>query len=241
MTAFVFCLSSPGRAESPAVLEVGRFSAAAEGALRPDGWTPLTFPKITRHTSYTLVKEDGTTVVKASSEGSASGLTHAITIDLNKYPILSWRWKIMNVLNNGDVTKKASDDSPARLYVTFDFDPARAGFWDKTKFAAFKLIYGRYPPLAAVNYRWEGKILKGTMLSSPYTDRSKIIVVESGPALVNRWVIEERNLFEDYMQAFGAPPPLASGVAIMTDTDNTGESATAYYGDIVFKEARRSP
>ena len=30
---------------------------------------------------------------------------------------------------------------------------------------------------------------------------------------------------------------MVSGVAIMTDTDNTGESAIAYYGDIVFKKA----
>jgi hypothetical protein len=29
---------------------------------------------------------------------------------------------------------------------------------------------------------------------------------------------------------------MISGVAIMTDTDNTGESATAYYGDILFKK-----
>jgi hypothetical protein len=29
---------------------------------------------------------------------------------------------------------------------------------------------------------------------------------------------------------------MISGVAIMTDTDNTGESATAYYGDITFKK-----
>jgi hypothetical protein len=30
---------------------------------------------------------------------------------------------------------------------------------------------------------------------------------------------------------------MISGVAIMTDTDNTGESAAAFYGDIVFKKA----
>jgi len=30
---------------------------------------------------------------------------------------------------------------------------------------------------------------------------------------------------------------MISGIAIMTDTDNTGESATAYYGDIAFKKA----
>jgi hypothetical protein len=62
-----------------------------------------------------------------------------------------------------------------------------------------------------------------------------MIVVESGPERLNQWVTEERNIGEDYRRAFGEDSPMVSGVAIMTDTDNTGESATAYYGDIVFK------
>jgi hypothetical protein len=62
-----------------------------------------------------------------------------------------------------------------------------------------------------------------------------MIVVESGETRLNQWVIEERNVYEDYKRAFGEEPPMISGVAIMTDTDNTGESAIAYYGDIFFK------
>ncbi len=62
-----------------------------------------------------------------------------------------------------------------------------------------------------------------------------MIVVESGDSRLDRWVSVERNIYKDYLQAFGEEPPMISGVAIMTDTDNTGESATAYYGDIVFK------
>ena len=64
-----------------------------------------------------------------------------------------------------------------------------------------------------------------------------MIVVESGPERLNQWVSEERNVYEDYKKAFGEEPSLISGVAIMTDTDNTGESATAYYGDIMFMKA----
>jgi len=55
-------------------------------------------------------------------------------------------------------------------------------------------------------------------------------------ARLNQWGNEERNVYEDYKKAFGEEPPMISGIAIMTDTDNTGESATAYYGDIVFKK-----
>ena len=61
-----------------------------------------------------------------------------------------------------------------------------------------------------------------------------MIVVQSGPQRVGSWVEEERNVYEDYQLAFGEEPPAISGVAIMSDTDNTKERAVAYYGDIVF-------
>ena len=64
-----------------------------------------------------------------------------------------------------------------------------------------------------------------------------MIVIESGKAKVGQWVAESRNLYEDYQKAFGDDPPPVSGVAVMTDTDNTQESAVAYFGDIVFKKA----
>jgi hypothetical protein len=63
-----------------------------------------------------------------------------------------------------------------------------------------------------------------------------IIVVESGPNKLKQWVNEERNLYEDFKKVFSKEPPMISGVAIMTDTDNTGERAIAYYGDILFKK-----
>ena len=64
-----------------------------------------------------------------------------------------------------------------------------------------------------------------------------MIVVENGAANLNRWMTVERNLLDDYRAAFEDEAPPIVGVAIMTDTDNTGESATAWYGDIVFKKA----
>jgi hypothetical protein len=101
-----------------------------------------------------------------------------------------------------------------------------------------KLLYGEYPPLAAINYIWESKAPVGTMVPNPYTDRVMMFVVESGSAKLHQWVNEERNVYEDYKKAFGEEPPMISGVAIMTDTDNTGESAIAYYGNILFSKTK---
>lgn len=221
-------------AQTEAVLEVGKFSTAAPGTEFPENWKPLTFPKIKRHTNYTLIREGDAVVVKAVSEASSSGLTRDITIDPKEYPVVQWRWKVGNLLTTSDVTRKDGDDYPARLYITFAYDSSKVSFFDKTKYEAARLLYGQYPPLGALNYIWDTKAAKGTIVPNPYTSRAMMIVVESGAAYVNRWITEERNVYEDYKAAFGEEPPMISGVAIMTDTDNTGEAATAFYGDIVF-------
>jgi hypothetical protein len=59
-----------------------------------------------------------------------------------------------------------------------------------------------------------------------------MIAVESGNGKAGQWVSEQRNVLEDYRRYFGQDPPRPGAVAIMTDSDNTGESATAWYGPI---------
>ena len=221
-------------AQSASVIEVGKFSDAGVGEGLPVGWKPLTFKKIEKHTFYSVVKDDGTAVVKAVSEASASGLIREIRIDPKEYPVVRWRWKMSNILKKGNVYRKDGDDYPARLYITFEYDPRKLSFSERLKYQAAKLFYGEYPPLAAINYIWESHAPIGTMVPNPFTDRVMMIVVESGVDRLNQWVNEERNVYEDYKRAFGEEPPHVSGLAVMTDTDNTGESATAYYGDILF-------
>ena len=220
-----------------ALLEVGQFSTTSPGGPFPDGWEPLTFEKIPQHTQYELVNDHNTVVVKATSTHSSSGLTRNITIDPKVFPIVQWRWKVDNLLQAGDVTKKEGDDYPARIYITFEYDSSKVGFFEKAKFELIKLAYGQYPPIGAINYIWERYTPIGTVVPNPYTDYVQMIVMESGSQRVGEWVTEERNVYEDYQKAFGEDPPNISGVAIMTDTDNTKESATAYFGDIVFKKS----
>ena len=224
------------QAESPARVEIGAFSAATPDGPWPNGWKPLTFPKIPQHTMYRLVKDGDRVAVKAASQASSSGLTKEILIDPKEYPIIQWQWKVSNILKAGDVAKKEGDDYPARIYVTFQYDSQKVGLFGKAKYEAAKLIYGQYPPLGAINYIWESRAPVGTAVPNPYTDQVQMIVVDSGSSKLNTWITEERNVYEDYKRAFGQDPPMISGVAIMTDTDNTGESAEAYYGDIAFKK-----
>ena len=218
------------------IIDVGKFSSAEPGEKLPEGWLPLTFKNIASHTRYSLVKDGDTVVVKAVSEASASGLIRKIRIDPNKYPIVQWRWKVANVYNKSDVTQKDGDDYPARIYVTFEYDPGRIGFFDKIKYNLVKQFYGEYPPMGAINYIWVTKAPIGTIAPNPYTERNQMIVVESGKKELDTWITEERNILDDFVAAFGETAPMISGIGIMTDSDNTKESATAFYGDILLKQ-----
>lgn len=225
---------APGPARAQADMPIAAFSRMEPGTTIANGWKPLTFEKISRHTAYRLISDANTTVIEADARNSASGLTHAVNVDLEKFPVLRWRWKIESLIANADVHAKRGDDYPARLYVTFAYDPLRVGFLERAKFETAKLFYGDYPPVAALNYIWDGKAPAGTSVPNAYTARAHMIVVQSGPARVGEWVTEERNILDDYRNAFGGEPPPVSGIAVMTDTDNTGETVRAYFGDIEF-------
>jgi len=234
--AVFFLLFTAHSAESSETVSVGNFSTANLNDELPEHWIPLTFKDIDQHTDYSLVADSNIIVVEADSNGSSSGLTRQIDIAPQDYPVISWRWKIANIYQKGDVSQKSGDDYPARIYITFAYDPKKVGFWDKVKFNSIKLFYGEYPPINAINYIWASKAPKGLATPNPYTDRVKMIVIESGADQVQEWISEKRNILQDYREAFGEDPPHISGVAIMTDSDNTGEAAKAWYGDIIFSK-----
>lgn len=230
-------LSGMAFGQSGDVLDVAPFSGMSPGRSFPAQLRPLDFPKIPRHTQYTLVVDQGAVVVKAVADASASGLVREVKVDPKAFPLVQWRWKVDNILEKSDVGRKEGDDYPARVYVAFQYDPGKLGFVERAKYEALHLVYGQYPPLRVINYIWDSKTPKGTVVPNSYTEHNMMIVVESGSAKVGQWVEERRNVYEDYKRAFGEEPGMVTGVALMTDTDNTGESATAYYGDILFKAA----
>ncbi len=217
----------------PATVEIGVFSRLNPGPGLPPGWQPLTFKKISRHTVYRLVTQDGRTAIEARSEKSASGLLRPLKIDPHDYPVIRWTWKIPRPLDGSRVSSKAGDDYAARIYVTFAFDPKRAGFWKRLAHKAASSSAGRQLPGSALIYVWSANDPPGLIVPNPYSSEIKMVVVRSGKAMAGKWVQERRNIVEDYRRAYGTEPGEISAVAIMTDTDNTGESTVAYYGDIV--------
>ena len=117
------------------VLPVGDFSSFAPGENLPSSWEPMIFEEIERHTRYSLVPapENGATVLKAESKNSVSGLIRKIRIDPRRYPILRWRWRVTRIFPEGNVRKKSGDDYPARIYISFEYDPDKLSLFQRVK------------------------------------------------------------------------------------------------------------
>ena len=208
------------------------FSAGSPGSAFPSPWRSVTLPKAKRPTQYTLVADEGRVVLRAEANASMSSLVHPLKVDSKNFPFINWRWKISNLLSKAEISTKAGDDFPARVYVLFDYDVSKLSLPQRIKIFLARKFYGTEVPAAALCYVWDGKALLGTSAWSPYTDRVRVIVVESGAANVGRWREVERDLVADFRDAFGEEPPAISGVAVASDTDNTGESVTAMFGDV---------
>jgi hypothetical protein len=204
ITALFLALALPAAGSSPRELVLDDY----KNGLGP-GWKTRSFAGQTKY----AVEHDGTRFcIKATSTAAASGLFHEIDYDPKELPVLRWSWKIKHVLTKGDERTKSGDDYAARVYVVFP----SFFFWN-TK---------------ALNYIWANKLPKGEALPNAFTANAVMIAVESGNERAGQWLNEERNIYEDFKKHFKTDPPRVGAIAIMTDTDNTGESATAWYGPI---------
>jgi len=190
-------------------IHVGQFSA---GTLH--GWEEKEFDGKTK---YQLVVDETTQqkVLQAQSNKGASGLFREQRIDLNKTPYLNWSWKTTSYFDAINENEKAGDDFVARIYVVVD-----GGFF------FWKTI--------ALNYVWSSSHQKGDKWDNPFTANATMFAVESGKKNLGKWQHYKRNIREDLKRLTGKDEQYIDAIAIMTDTDNTGLSATTYFGDIFF-------
>jgi hypothetical protein len=178
------------------------------------GWIEQVFEG---RTKYQLELVDGLSVLNSSSSKSASGLFKEIDIDLNKTPIIHWSWKIKNTLTSTNERAKSGDDFSARVYVVFSTGPF---FW-QTK---------------TLSYVWANQSVIGEHWPNPYTANAQMLALQSGEEQANRWRSESRNVLQDIQRVFGKRITTIEAIAIMTDTDQTGAAAQAWYGDIWFSD-----
>lgn len=213
-------------AQPPGQLLIGNFSPAVISNTLPDQWQLYPFKMIPRQTRYKLVQTADKTALLAQSDNAASALVRTLNVDPKKYPRLSWSWKPDSILKKGNLRQKSGDDSPARLYVLFDQQKAA----DRLRWS-----YRYQFPKEVICYVWANHLPRQRIIENPYAKRVKMVVVGSGIPKQKKWYSYQRNLVYDYTRIFGRAPDgiRIVGLALMTDTDNTGGRVQTYFGNIL--------
>ena len=219
---------SPGQIVVP-------FSLNNSGESLPSGWMPWIISRFNQQTQYKIVMHEGAKVLEAFADRSASGISQEVSIESKLYPQLSWRWRVSLLPKDADLSRRGSDDSPARVIISFDGDHSKLDFEDRATANIVKLFSGRDMPYATLMYVWDNKLPANTLLDNAYSARAKMIVVESGPAHVGKWLEFKRNVFEDFKRAFNEMPGKIISVGVMSDTNRTDSVVTAQYGDIALR------
>ncbi|AEG91470.1 DUF3047 domain-containing protein [Ramlibacter tataouinensis] len=213
-----------------------RFSTAPPGGGPPPGWVHETLPKVRRANVYAVTLDDGVAVLHVRSRASASSLLATVPAG-TRATRLRWRWKVSNALAGSDLRTRAGDDYAARLYVLFDLPPERLSLADRLRLQAARSLSGREIPAAAICYAWGTAQAAGSTGWNPYTDRVRMVVLESGDARVSQWRPAERDLRQDWEESFGGAMPPVRAIAVGADTDNTGDGVDAWFGDVLLSGA----
>jgi hypothetical protein len=193
-----------------------------------DNWKPFFFPKIKSHSTYTIERDGDKPVLRAESHASASAIVYKESFNVYEHRTLRWRWKVGNIYRKGDATSKAGDDFPLRIDVMFEYDPKKAGIGESVTHGLARTVHGGNPPLSSLNYVWANKEHPERIMNCPSMDHVRYILLRKGAALVGTWQDEKVDIVADYREAFRADPPAKARIAVMNDSDNTGESSVSY-------------
>ncbi|MGC9315894.1 MAG: DUF3047 domain-containing protein [bacterium] len=176
----------------------------------PSGWDSKDKDGMTA--VYSIFEEDGNPFLR----GDALGTSVTIGLDrewnLADYPILKWRWRAVTMPAGTNEREKSGNDNVLGMYV----------------------VFGGWPIPQSIKYIWSETLPVGTILPSPFSSKTQMIVIRSGTEGLGEWVVEERNVLEDYRMAFSKPSesPNARGIGVLTDSDNTKTHAVGDYDDI---------
>ena len=175
----------------------------------------LQVKKVKGETKWTLGSNDKGNYIKAEAEAVGSGLGKEIAIDLVKTPFINITWKVESDLSGIVENSKKGHDYAARVFVI--------------KKTGSTILSNR-----AINYVFSSNNEIGKNWPSPYTKKSIDYVLSTTIDNLDNWVTVKANVKEDFMRLHGIEVNDISGVAIMTDTDNSKLKAISYYQNIYF-------
>jgi len=220
LTLLLSATATPARAAETVFLDE-HFESLAR-------WRHQPFAKIPRHSSYKAVRCEDSPCLLLESDNSASALVLNQQFNVYQYPKLAWRWKVGNVYSKGDSSRKEGDDYPARLYVMFAYDPDKATLAKQIRYRLAKVLYGEYPPDSSITYIWDNRVANATVITNAYANEAKMIPINPGSGKVDTWQDHTVDIVRDYRLAFGQDPPAIARLAVMNDSDNTGESSRSW-------------
>ena len=166
-------------------------------------------------TKYSLGMNENGSFLRAEAKGTASGLGKKVKIDLNKTPFINITWKIEKDLKGIDEKSKKGHDFAARVFVV-----------KKTGLTALSN--------KAVNYVFSSNNSTNEFWRSPYTKSSIDYVLSTTKDNLNEWVTVKANVKEHFKKLHDLNVEELTGIAIMTDTDQTDIKTISYYQNIYF-------
>ncbi len=166
-------------------------------------------------TEYFIGSNENGQFLRAEAKGTASGLGQKVKINLNKTPFINITWKIEKDLKGIDEKSKKGHDYAARVFVI-----------KKTGLTALSN--------KAVNYVFSSNNSVNESWRSPYTKSSIDYVLSTTKDNLNEWVTVKANVKEHFKKLHDLNVEELTGVAIMTDTDQTKIKAITYYQNIFF-------
>ncbi|MDH4264283.1 MAG: DUF3047 domain-containing protein [Deltaproteobacteria bacterium] len=200
-------------AEEKGTLMVDRFAGGLDAKGIPVGWNLEKEPG--NNSKITLEQEKERHFLRLHSAGDTFGLKKELSFDIRKYPYLSWRWRATKLPQGGDIRKRETDDQAGQIYVVFPKLPT--------------MINSR-----SMGYIWDTQAPVGLSGTSTAYSKMKYVVLQSGPAKLDQWICETRNVYEDYQKLFQEEPPLVGTVLVYINSQHTKSSAACDYADLFF-------
>jgi len=233
----ILCMAaSISRADEAPVLTP--FSASS-GPQAPEPWHFTTLPR-KKPTQFEVVQLGTQRVLKVEANDSYGNLVHRTQVPLNADTTLAWRWRVDQFVEGADLRTRAGDDGAAKLCVSFNFPVSKLPFAERSRLSLARAATGEDVPSESLCYVWDNKEPKGTSLVNAFTQRIRMVVLESGPTTPPAgWKDERRNVLADYRLAFGSEAgsdmPDIVAVEVSADADNTHAHGLAYFSDVLLR------
>ena len=195
------------------------------------GWHPHSLPG-KASTAYRWTVKDGLGAWHALAQRSASLMRRHLPADQATPARVAFSWWVDELIATADIRQPESDDAPVRVMFAFDGDRSKLSMRNRMLSEMAQALTGEPLPYATLVYVWDGQVPLDDVVVSQRSDRIRAVVVESGQRHLKQWRHYQRDLAADFRRAFGEEPGRLMGMAVMTDADNTGSQAEAWYGDI---------